>query len=130
MRYESRPSRVEAIRWEWEDLDPQDGKMPLAKHNFEEVDEFCSRDGVHRVQLSNDGAGPMFLLAGQDGAQEWVPVPPGHWIVRRENDLTDHWPVDHNHFSDKYYPLGDESDDQDVARDRGVGPVSDVGEGR
>lgn len=44
------------------------------------------------------------LLAGMNGAQGWVPVPVGHWIVRSPGVLNDHWPVDPEYFSAKYEP--------------------------
>lgn len=47
----------------------------------------------------------VMIEAGKDGAQGWVPVPLGHWIVRKPGDLTDHWPVDPAYFEEKYEPL-------------------------
>lgn len=48
------------------------------------------------------GTGALELLAGKDGAQGWVPVPVGHWIVRNPGDLSDVWPVDAEFFARTY----------------------------
>lgn len=95
-RYRSRPSEIEAVQWKGE--------------NWEEVHAFCSVDEEVRtastmVRLNEDevyAGHPLQLLAGKDGAQGWVPVPVGHWIVRNPGDLTDHWPVDPDYFAAKY----------------------------
>lgn len=42
------------------------------------------------------------LLAGKDGAQEWVPVPIGHWLVCQPGDKSDIWPVEDAYFRAKY----------------------------
>lgn len=86
MRYQSKPSIIEAVQWTGD--------------NFDEVQRFTSS-----ARMSNGGVGPRFLLAGKDGAQDYVPVPPGHWIVRQPGDLTDHWPVDPDYFAKKYEPV-------------------------
>lgn len=88
MRYRSRPSEIEAMQWTGD--------------NVYECIEFTD----NRAGTDDDGV--MRLLAGQDGAQEWVPVPVGHWIVRRAGDLTDHWPVSVEHFANKYERVDDE----------------------
>lgn len=85
MRYQSKPSIIEAVQW--------------TDDNFDEVQRFTSS-----ARMSNGGVGPLFLLAGKDGAQDYVPVPPGHWIVRSEGDHSDHWPVDPDYFAKKYEP--------------------------
>ena len=79
--YESIPQRVEAIQW----------------------------DGSNHGELVRFGAivrqsflGPMDLLVVADGAQSYVPLPVGHWIVRAAGDLSDYWPVEDEHFRDNY----------------------------
>ena len=37
-----------------------------------------------------------------NGAQGWVIVPVGYWIVWRPGDLSDLWPVDPDIFASKY----------------------------
>ena len=37
-----------------------------------------------------------------NGAQGWVPLPVGYWIVWRPGDLSDLWPVDPDYFASKY----------------------------
>lgn len=98
-RFRSKPSEIEAVQWRGD--------------NWEEVHAFASPDGDARtastaVRLDPDSvyAGhPLQLLAGKDGAQDWVPVPVGHWIVRQPGDLSDHWPVDPDYFAGKYEPV-------------------------
>ncbi len=79
--YRSKPSDIEAVQWTGE--------------NFEEVREFW-REGV---RMGPEG---LELLAGKEGAQGWVPVPIGHWVVRQPGDLSDHWPVEPPYFAKKY----------------------------
>jgi len=81
-RYTSKPTDVEAIRW------TGDNKHVL-RSELKDVIQFNTDDQLH-------------LLAGKDGAQGWVPVPVGHWIVRNPNDTTDYWPVEDEFFRGKY----------------------------
>ena len=83
MRYRSKPSEIEAVQWTGANI----------------IDVWAFAPAV----LREHGNG-LELLAGQDGAQGWVPVPVGHWIVRQPDDLTDHWPVDPDYFAAKYEP--------------------------
>lgn len=85
-RYRSRPQDVEAIQW--------------TGHNLDEVLDFDPD-----LQGGRDGEA-LYMAAGLDGAQDWVPVPVGHWIVRQVGRPEDHWPVDPDYFARKYYPLG------------------------
>jgi hypothetical protein len=78
--YRSKPSLIEAVQWTGD--------------NFHEVIDF---GGSYSTELD-----VLHLLAGKDGAQEYVPVPVGHWIVRSVGDLSDHWPVDPDYFANKY----------------------------
>lgn len=91
MRYRSKPSEVEATQWTGD--------------NEEEIHLFM-QGGVatHYFELGGD---KLFILAGKDGAQNYVPVPVGHWIVRNPGDLSDHWPVDPEYFAKKYEPLNE-----------------------
>lgn len=79
--YRSRPQIVEAIQWTG-DEDTIDRSV------FMTVTSWTS-DGLE-------------LLAGKDGAQGWVPVPRGHWLVRNPGDASDNWPVDPDYFAAKY----------------------------
>ena len=85
-RFRSRPSEVEAIQW--------------TDDNLQDVLEF----GLNVTRYEHN-LGRLMLLAGKDGAQGWVPVPLGHWIVRKPGDLNHHWPVDPDHFAEKYEPV-------------------------
>ncbi|HEY7822153.1 MAG TPA: hypothetical protein VIG24_04945 [Acidimicrobiia bacterium] len=89
MRYRSKPQDIEAVQWTGD--------------NFPVIVEFLVPDPdqpPHGTAGIDDGN--LTLLAGKDGAQGWVPVPVGHWIVRNPSDLTDHWPVDPDYFVNKY----------------------------
>lgn len=83
-RYVSRPQVVEAIQW--------DGLLARLTE--------CADWAPGKVR--NDGQNGIELLAGKDGAQEWVPVPVGHWLVRQPGDLSDIWPVEEHYFEAKY----------------------------
>ena len=85
MRFRSIPQEVEAVQW--------------------------TGDNAHKVGLiapykfaTVDGEPSAWLRAGTDGAQDWVRVPAGHWVVRRPGDVTDLWPVDPAYFDAKYEP--------------------------
>ena len=84
--YESRPQQVVAIQW--------DGTVRRSTV----ITEWSG--GKTRLTDSYD----LELLAGKDGAQEWVPVPVGHWLVRQPGDTSDIWPVDPDYFAAKYQP--------------------------
>lgn len=82
-RYRSKPSEVEAVQWTGDNLD--------------EVESF----GVG-FRYADRWDHPLRIKAGKDGAQGFVDVPVGHWIMRQPGDLTDHWPVDPDYFANKY----------------------------
>lgn len=85
--YRSKPTMVEAIQWRGSIADLfGTGLFGLL--------------GV--IDYSADRDPQLLLLAGKDGAQGWVPVPLGHWIVRNPGDATDWWPVDPTYFQAKY----------------------------
>lgn len=87
MTYFSRPQSVEAIQWTGDNgpdlIAAFDGKVTIEQHRTAE-EWHCA------------------LLAGKDGAQEWVPVPVGHWLVHPPGDLSDIWPVEDAYFQEKY----------------------------
>lgn len=86
MRYRSKPSEIEAVQWRGD--------------NAAEVGQFAP------YKFANSRTdGKAWLKAGKAGAQGWVEVPVGHWIVRQPGDLTDHWPVEDAYFQAKYEPV-------------------------
>lgn len=90
MRYRSKPQEVEAIQW---------------TGDLGAVESF----GVE-FRFRMEWSPSLKIKAGKDGAQDWVPVPVGHWIVRQPGDLTDHWPVDPSYFERKYSPVSHSED--------------------
>lgn len=84
--YRSKPTTVDAIQWTGE--------------NSPEVLQFA----WWKLRPVYDGDIPLEfeLLAGVDGAQGWVHVPVGHWIVCQPRDKSDMWPVANEFFSAKY----------------------------
>lgn len=92
MRYRSKPSEIEAVQWTGD--------------NLEEVEEFGVkfRYGPEAPSLIN----PLKIKAGKNGAQGYVEVPAGHWIVRQPGDLSDHWPVEASYFETKYERVEDD----------------------
>ncbi len=89
MRYRSKPSEIEAVQWTGD--------------NLKELEFFGVkfRYGPEAPALAD----PLKIKAGKDGAQGYVAVPVGHWVVRSPGDLTDHWPVDPDYFAAKYEPV-------------------------
>lgn len=83
--YRSRPSEVEAVQWTGE--------------NVAEVEALIGSD---KASTTIFGDGKLYLLAGADGAQDWVPVPEGHWLVHQPGDKSDIWPVENDYFLRKY----------------------------
>lgn len=86
MRYISRPQKVEAVQWKGD--------------NLEDIEEF----GV-TFRYSAEWDTALYIVAGKDGAQKYVPVPVGHYIVRSLGDYSHYWPVDPDYFSKKYISL-------------------------
>lgn len=82
--YRSKPSAIYAVQWTGD--------------NLKEIEDF----GV-KFRYSVERHRPVHLRikAGKDGAQGYVPVPVGHWIVRRAGSLSNHWPVDPDYFASK-----------------------------
>lgn len=89
-RYVSKPQEVEAIHW--------------TGQNWAECVMWAR--GKARFTPRPLGGQPeeLTLLAGKEGAQDWVPVPVGHWLVRQPDDNSDIWPVDPDYFATKYEP--------------------------
>lgn len=79
--YRSKPQYVEALQW------TGDNYVQILNTYGEKV---------------NIIEGELELKAGKDGAQDWVPVPRGHWLVCPVNDFSDIWPVEEEYFANKY----------------------------
>lgn len=91
MKFQSKPSTVEAVQWTGDNLD--------------EVEAF----GVPYNHVSF-WRYPLAIKASVNGVQDFVAVPVGHWIVRPEGDHTDHRLVAPDYFRLKYEPVGDRSE--------------------
>lgn len=90
MRYRTKaPTEIEAVQWTGDE--------------FEKLDELFEFTGGRVSWTGHPGL--LRLLAGNGGAQGWVPVPVNHWIVRRVDDFDDFWPVDPDYFAEKYEPV-------------------------
>ena len=97
MIYVSKPQRVEAIQW-------------TGDNGQEILDAFGGVGG--KVTIEQHRTGEEYhcgLLAGVDGAQDWLPVPVGHWIVHPPDDLSNIWPGEDEYFRAKYDPVDVES---------------------
>jgi hypothetical protein len=81
--YRSRPQHAEAVQW-------------TGYNETQLYGTFGSKVRIVGVPLK------LELLAGANGAQGWVPVPLGHWLVNKVDDLSDIWPVDPDYFASKY----------------------------
>lgn len=80
--YRSKPSIIEAVHWTGDNYDEVRAALGAKVHT--DIDR------------------NLMLHAGKDGAQKWVPVPVGHWLVHQPDDLTDIWPVEADYFAAKY----------------------------
>lgn len=89
-RYQSKPSVIEAVHW------TGDNSNEIVAAFGDKV-----RNTALTVYGTTEPVG-IELLAGKDGAQGWVSVPVGHWIVGNPGDLSDLWPVDNAYFENKY----------------------------
>jgi hypothetical protein len=88
-RYLSKPAAVDAVQWTGD--------------NAEELVEFAGIKVEFTEFHFQDNTGLQLRLhAGVDGAQGWVNVPQHYWLVTKPNDPSDIWPVDPEHFADKY----------------------------
>lgn len=88
-KYRSKPQIVEAVQWTGDNLEDVLRAIPDKTARRQSSTVFPSHLG-------------LYLLAGKDGAQEWVPVPIGHWLVHPPGDLSDVWPVEDEYFKAKY----------------------------
>lgn len=86
MEFVSKPQPVEALQW------IGNNGLELLAHLGDKVEINHRGDHVYFC----------LLLAGKGGAQEWVPVPVGHWLVHPPGDLSDIWPVEDEYFQVKY----------------------------
>ena len=91
MLYRSKPSTIEAVQWKGDNA-AEVGR--IAPYKFSTDDE----------------TGEAWLKAGKNGAQGFVPIPIGHWVVRNPGDVSDLWPVDPDYFAAKYEPADSEVD--------------------
>lgn len=82
--YFSKVTEVEAVPWT--------GRNVAAVKKF----------GGDKIKIEQGNG--LMLLAGKDGAQDWVPVPSNHWIVCAVGDKSDLWPVHPEIFAAKYQP--------------------------
>lgn len=89
--YRSKPQEVEAIQWTGD--------------NAVDVLSAVPDKTVYRRDRNE-----LRLQAGVDGAQEWVPVPIGHWLVHPPGDLSDVWPVEDEYFRNKYEEVAQDPD--------------------
>lgn len=104
--FRSKPQVIEAVQW--------------LGDNLEEVAEFANVDvtKLHVASVSDSvrgSDGPNYvdelqLLAGKNGAQGWVDLPPFHWLVSMPGDRSDIWPVDPEYFAGKYEPTEETAD--------------------
>lgn len=84
--YVSKPQQVEAVQW--------------TGSNYQNIR--AELGGKVHLKLSSATDSTLMLKAGVGGAQEWVPVPVGHWLVHPPGDTDDVWPVEHDYFQAKY----------------------------
>jgi len=96
VRFRSKPQEVEALQWTGDD--------PLGMQRFCGPNPDVGDPLIWRFYVDN---GEGRLLAGVDGAQGWVPVPVGHWVVYPPGDRSDVWPVEDGYFRGKYEPADD-----------------------
>ena len=78
-KYRKKPGIIESVQWTGD--------------NWKEVKYFAGA----KVRIATESGGrwaDIDLLACVNGAQGFVPVPRGHWIVRNPGDDSDYWPVE------------------------------------
>lgn len=88
-RFRSRPSTVLAVRW--------DGTYD----SRDQIKEFVPENRIAWA-LTPSGRLSLELVAGVNGAQGWVFVPIGEWVVRPVDSDEDFWPVEDAYFRAKY----------------------------
>lgn len=94
--YRSKPTTIEAVQW-LGTMASYEAAVSFAGSKVRMVGQAppSSADLPHHH---------IELLAGVDGAQDWVPVPVGHWLVSQPGDRSDVWPVEPDYFAAKYEP--------------------------
>lgn len=113
MRYVAKPQVVEAIRYghtetgEWYPGAAVDVACFIAGIDFTDFTDPVIDDYVREWAVNPPNWPTILIEAGENGCQGWVPVPVGHWIVRKAGDRSDHWPVADEHFRQKYARLVD-----------------------
>ena len=80
--YTSKPTTIQAVQWTGD--------------NLETLQDFA------RLKIGHGAGTEVILEAGADGAQGWVHLPVGHWVVRKPGDDTHYWTIDPDYFADKY----------------------------
>ncbi len=88
--YVSTPTRIEAIQWDGE--------------NWSACVMWAAGKARFTPRPFNGGDAELTLLVDKDGAMGWQVVPVGHWLVCREGDKSDVWPVGADYFAEKYEP--------------------------
>lgn len=109
MKFRSKPSRIDAIRYGpafrpglVKEVAEFIAGVPLEDR---EITDWVKPGGPWdppNDQVEDPDYATILIQAGVYGAQGWVKVPLGHWVVRSVGDLTDHWPVDPDYFTRKY----------------------------
>ena len=94
MRYVSKPQEVEAVQWNGaRDADDDGG-----------LDAFFGSAFREHIRFGWPLTNSCEIMTGKNGAQGWVPVPVGHWIVKG-GDPQHFWPCDPDTFADRYEPV-------------------------
>ena len=88
MLFEGTPTVIDAEQW--------DGTIT----SYERIETMA----VGKVRPPDQEGQPLLLLAGQEGASGWVPVPVGAWVAHWPDDQTDFWPIDESRMREKYRP--------------------------
>jgi len=118
--YRSRPQTIEAVQW-----------------TGDNVTDLWDVFGARKIYGPHETNPTLRLLAGKDGAQGWVSVPVGHWIVRKPGDDSDMWPVDPEYFAsikaleaerDAVLALGQLVDEDDIDRLHRIRQAADKAE--
>ena len=84
MRFRSKPSQIEAVRWTGD--------------NWQEVRDFAGE----RVEWHGPRNAFCYVFAGPAGISDWVFVPDGAWIARDVETGDDYWPLDNTRMLEKY----------------------------
>lgn len=97
MRYRNKPSEIEAVQWKGNNFATIVAFFEgSTEERGEQIFRWLDWGGQYNSRLQ--------VRAGVDGAQGWVDVPRGHWVVRNPGDHGDYWPVEEKYFDRKYEP--------------------------